>query len=490
MTRIETVATTESVVAAGPGNALRRAWERSARREVAAGEPLRRLLLVSLALMCIAIAMVFVAVARGPQLSIVDEPAHAGYLYTVSQGHIPGKGTLIPAEVRYEWYCHDELGQLPHHPTTCTGFSNSWQAGSQEYTFGDPPIYYVVTGFLDRAISPLVPGTHNFITIGRDLGSLWLFAGMIGLYLAARRFRISWRYAFAAAVMVPLCPGILASTTEVTSDAPAALCGALGLFLLARLTVDKRMGLIVPFVLTVLATGTKQLNALPMLAVAGVALCMAGETLWRRRGLRAAIPPLLVCGSILAGFLVTFVGWSVYQDHRGVQNWVNPNSANGLPLTGSKAGDLLSNTFEDFLHLTTTYWLQPQISGETVAIWATLLCVLFCGAPLIMMSISRSWSWGWLLGLGTLLGISAMPFAVQAQVYMANHEYFQVASARYAMSFLPWTVLCMAVVAQRRRLRRTTLVLVGSGALIVVLAELGIFSLGPALVNHTAFVIG
>ena len=489
MTRMDTITTADRPgVAMGARGALGRTWERYGRRELVAGEPARRLVLVSLAFMCIAITLVFIAVARGPELSIVDEPAHAGYLYTIAQGHVPAKGTLIPDEIRYEWWCHDQQGATGS--ATCTGFSSTWQNAAQEYTFGDPPVYYLVTGYLDRVVSPLVPGTHNFITIGRDLGALWLFAAMIVLYLAARRFRISWKYAALAAVLLPLCPGVLASTSEVTSDAPAALCGALGLYLLARLTVERRMGLILPFVLTVLATGTKVLNGMPLLAVAAVALGMAGITLWRERDLRAALRPCLVAASILAGFLVTFLGWTVFQDHRGVPNWVNPNAANGIALTGSKAGDFLSNLFGTFQHLTTDYWLQPEVSGESTLIWATLLCLVFCGAPIAAMALSRSWSWGWLLGLGTLVGISAVPIAVELQVYMANHEYFEVVSARYAVSFLPWTILCLAVVAHRRRLLRTSGVFVSVGLLVVVLNELGLFTLGPALVSRTAYLIG
>ena len=489
MTRMDTITTADRPgVAAGARGALGRTWERYGRRELVAGEPARRLVLVSLAFMCIAITLVFIAVARGPELSIVDEPAHAGYLYTIAQGHIPGKGTLIPTEIRYEWWCHDL--QSTTGSATCSGFSKSWQDAAQEYTFGDPPVYYVITGFLDRGLSPLIPGGHNFITVGRDLGSLWLFAAMVVLYLAARRFRISWKYAALAAVLLPLCPGVLASTSEITSDAPAALCGALGLYLLARITVERRMGLVLPFVLAVLTTGTKVLNGMPVLAVAAVALGMGGLAVWRERSLRAAVRPFLVAASILAGFLITFLGWTVYQDHRGKAHWVNPNVGDGLPLTGSKAGDFLSNLFETFQHLTTSYWLQPEISGESTVIWATLLCLVFCGAPIAAMALSRSWSWGWLLGLGTLVGIAAVPIAVQLQVYMANHEYFPVVSARYAISFLPWTIMCLAVVAHRRRLLRTSGAFVSLGLLVVVLGELGLVTLGPTLGSHTAFLIG
>jgi hypothetical protein len=457
-------------------------------QSAAAGEPLRRLILVSIGLMAIAITLVFLAVARGPQISITDEPAHAGYLYMMAHGHIPAAGTLVPEEIRYEWYCHDQ--QAATGSAVCTGFDNAtFQTNAQVYTFGDPPVYYIITGLLDRVVSPLIPGTHNFITVGRDLGALWLFGAMIVLYLAARRFRVAPPYAFAAAALLPLCPGVLASTSQITSDAPAALCGAIGLYVLARIIVDKRMGLIVPFLAAVFATGTKVLSGMPLIIVGGVTLVMAGAAL-RRGDWRPAVRPLLITVSTALGFLLTYGGWTVLQNHRSPANWVNPNLGDGAPLTGSRAGDLLSNLFGTFQHLTTSYWLQPEINGESVAIWATLLCVLFCAAPLVVMAVSRSWSWGWLLGLGTFVGISAVALAVEAQVFVANDEYFQIVSTRYALAFLPWTIICLAVVAHRRRLLRTSYLFVSLGLLTVFLAETGVLTLGPALSSHTSFLIG
>jgi hypothetical protein len=473
---------------AGAGSSWRDRLRKS-RDAAVAGEPPRRFALVCLSFLVIALTLVFLAVARAPEMSITDEPAHAGYLYEVAHGHIPVKGQLIPEEIRYEWYCHNQ--EQTTGSGVCTGFdASTFQTSAQIYTFGDPPIYYLVTGALVRVISPLVPGAHDFVSVGRAVGALWLFAAMIVLYLAVRKLRVSWPYAFAAAAMLPLCPGILAASSQINSDAPAALCGALALYALARLTVHTRTGYLLPFLITVFTAGTKQLNGLPMLVVAAAALVLAVREHLANRDLRAALRPFLVAVSIGAGYLLVFLGWDVFQNHRGDPNWVNPNAANSVPLTGSKAGDLASNLFGTFQHLTTNYWLGPQVNGESVVIWATLLCVLLGAAPLLVMTLSRSWSWGWLLGLGTFLGISAVALVVEAQVYLENHAYFVIVGGRYAISFLPWTVACLAVVAHRRRLLRSSFLLVSLGLLILFLAETGLLTLGPALSSRNSFLVG
>jgi hypothetical protein len=452
------------------------------------GRPSRRSLLVALALAVVAIGMVSFAVARGPQMSIVDEPAHAGYLYDVAHGQIPSKGSLLPAEIRYEAYCHDQAGSTGS--ADCTGYNGAtYDVGQQVYTFTDPPVYYAITGALVRLISPAIPGTHNFISVGRSIGAAWLFAAMLTLYLALRKFRVNWPYAFAAAALVPLCPGILASTSEITSDAPAALCGALGVYMLARIVVEKKLGFVLPLVVTLFATGTKVLNGMPMIVVGATAFFMAVAAL-RRRERGEATRLLLVTGAIAVAFVLVFGGWSVFQDHRGVANWVNPNLADGTALSGSPTGDLLSSTFGIFGHLTTNFWLQPQIDGETVVIWATLLGVLLVAAPLMVMVAVRSRSAGWILGLGTFLGITAVTFAVQAQTFLANDEYFVSVAPRYALAFLPWAIACLALVASYRRMRWSIVTLVSVGLAVMLLAETGLFSLGPALTQTGTILVG
>ena len=461
---------------------------RFTRRFAVLGVPLRGVLPVVLGLLALACSLVVLVVVRAPQLSIVDEPAHADYAYQVSHGRLPAKGAVVDAEIRYEWYCHD-LGAAVASADCAAGFTDGFQADAQDYTFGDPPLYYLVTGYLGRALGPLVPGGHDFITAGRVVGAPWLFAGMLMLYGALRAFRVERRYACLGAVLLPLCPGVLAAASSLSSDAPCALCGAAALYVLARVVVERRTGWVVPFVVTALATGTKILNGVPMLVVGAVVLVLAVAA-WRRGDRGAAVRTGRIALAVGVAFCGVYGGWTLFQSGRGQAGWVNPNLADGQPLTGSAAGDLLSNLFGTFQHLTTNYWLADPVNGETVVIWATLLCVVLGAAPFVLMATSRTRSWSWQLAVGTAAGISVIALVVQTQVFATSGRYFAVVAGRYALSFLPWAIACLAVVASRKGLTRSGVVFTGLGLTVMLLATTGLFALGPALSSRTAFLIG
>jgi hypothetical protein len=442
----------------GPRRALPRPF-------AALREPLRSALPIVLGLLAVAASLVVLVVARAPQLSIVDEAAHADYAYQVSHGHVPAKGAIVDAEIRYEWYCHD-LGAAVSSADCAAGFTDDFQADAQDYTFGDPPLYYVVTGYLGRALSPLVLGSHDFITAGRVIGALWLFAGMLVLYLALRAFRVEQRYCCLGAILLPLCPGVL-----------------------ARVIVQRRTGWVLPVAVTALTTGTKILNGVPMLVVGGI-LAVLAVAAWRRGDRLGALRGGAAALAVAIAFLAVYGGWTFFQSGRGQAGWVNPNLADGLPLSGSAAGDLLSNLFGTFQHLTTSYWLSDNVNGETVAIWATLLCVVLGAAPFVLMATTGMRSWAWQLGLGTAVGVSAVAVVVETQVFATSGRYFAIVTGRYALSFLPWVIACLAVVASRRHLSRSGIAFTGLGLTVMLLATTGLFTLGPALSSRTSFLIG
>jgi hypothetical protein len=302
---------------------------------------------------------------------------------------------------------------------------------------------------------------------------------MLVLYLAVRRFGVRWPYAAAAAVLLPLCPGLLQAASTITNDAPAALCGAVALYLLAGVLTTGRIGWIAPTVATLLATATKVLNGLPMLLLAGVLVVMAIAQ--RRRGeAKSAARLLTAVAGIIVAFLVVYEGWSIYQSGRGVAHWVSPiRGLSGRDYQGSPVDEILSTSFQGF-QLISGYFLQPQLNGETVTLWSRLLDTLVAASPLLAIVVFRARTPEWALGVATFGGLLAYPLIVEMQVLVSSHQYFPVVTSRYGITLVPFALACLAVVANRLRLQRTAVAYVGIGTLIMLLAATGVWSLGPA----------
>jgi hypothetical protein len=452
------------------------------RPRVVAGEPLRRFVLVALGLLGLATALVCFAALRGQPISPFDEATHADYAYQISHGVIPAKGSIIAPEILHEWSCHTAWDGFNLPPCSAANPpAAKYPAYGQDYNFGHPPLYYLITGLLDRGLGALLPGGHHFITIGRLIGVGWLFSGMLVLYLAVRRFNIAWPYAAAAAALLPLCPGVLEASSTVTNDAAAALCGAAALFVLARIVVQERLGWVLPTVVAFLSTATKVINGVPILVVAGVTLVIA-LVRWRRGDRRGARGAAGVCLGILVAFCVVYFGWQAFQAGRGVADWVNPVAGvDDKPLTRAALRDLLGTSLSGFQGLVSSYYLQPQINGRTIADWATALNWLVVTAPFVVLVVGLvKRSPVWILGLATIVGILGYPMIVQVQVYLQNHEYFPQVNTRYGLTFVPWAVACLAIAASRGRLLKTTAATVGVGAAVMLLAVSGVLSLGGA----------
>jgi hypothetical protein len=64
------------------------------------------------------------------------------------------------------------------------------------------------------------------------------------------------------------------------------------------------------------------------------------------------------------------------------------------------------------------------------------------------MATTRIRSWAWQLGLGTAVGVSAVAVVVETQVFATSGRYFAIVTGRGAISFLPWVIACLAVVAR------------------------------------------
>jgi hypothetical protein len=443
-----------------------------------AGEPVWRLAVVTFLLLAIALTLGLIAAHRGSPMSIFDEPTHADYAYRIAHGQIPERGTLLSPEIRHEWSCRGGPAGLTLPPCNATEYPASlYPNRGENYNFGHPPLYYAITGYAARGLDALVPGDH-FVTLGRMVGSLWLFAGMIVLYLGLRRFGARWPFAFGGAALLAVCPGVLHASSTITNDAAAVLCGAVAVYLLAGLLMENRISWVAAALATFFATATKVMNALPLIVLAAVILIMAVVRYRQRDRRQAAHLALTVVGMAVA-FLVVYKGWSIFQSHRGVANWVSPIAGiSSEPVNGSPLNELLSTSFSGF-QLINFYYLPAQINGEIVSLWGRVLGIIVTAAPFLAMASFRARAPQWVLGLATIGGILAYPLIVELQVYFEDREYFPAIVPRYGLSLIPMSLACLAVVASRLRMWRTFVLFVAIGVVVMLLAVTGWFQLGP-----------
>jgi hypothetical protein len=440
---VEGAATTADRPAAGTA-ATRTLW----------GEPLGRLLVLALAMLAVAAAVVMPTALRVHGISVFDEATHVDYAYQVAHGHLPARGSVLAPEIRAELVCR---GSAIHPSKTFPhcGESNPdvklFGVGAQNYNFGHPPLYYAITGLLARAAGTV--SSHHFITFARLVGVLWLFAGMLVMYLGLRRFRVRWVYAACGALLVALTPAIFYYDAFVTNDAAAALSGSLAVLMLARILVGERTGWVLPGVLGGLAAATKTLNALPFLAGA-VLLAALALTRWRVDRTKAR-QLLLVAGAIVLGVLVVYGGWTLIQNHRGDPNWVNPIAGiSSQPVHGAPFDELFSTSFSSINLLSAGYLPDPfpnNFLSALIRLWGPL-SVAAVGA---VLALQRRWSPRFVLAGATALGVLTFPLVVEIQVLVTSHKYFPVVIPRYGMSYIPMLLAAMAIAADDRRLRRS-----------------------------------
>jgi hypothetical protein len=397
----------------------------------------------------LALVLAWTAALRAPQISIFDEWTHADYAWQLAHGHLPAAGSVVAPEILADFSCRSAANGVPLPPCGQPDPpAGRYPFRGENYNFAHPPLYYAVTAVVTRGIDAAVPGQH-FITIARLTGVGWLWAAMLTLYLALRRFGLPRGFAALGTALLPLCPGVLHAASTVTNDAPAALCGALALLLLARVLNGERVGWLLPTGAALLAAGTKVLNALPFLLLAAAFVVLAAWS--ARRGSRPAARELLLAAAgIGLAVLCVHLGWSLFQAGRGLPGWSSPVSGvHTRPLHGLPAEAVLPAAFTGF-PLQDAYYLQPALDGAPVAVWARALSTVFAAAPFLALAAFARRSAGWLVGAVTLGGLLVYPVLVQLQSAVGDHRHFVTISSRYGMSLVPWAIGCLALVAWRR----------------------------------------
>jgi hypothetical protein len=432
------------------------------------GEPARRLVALGLCFVALAGVLVVAAVYRGQPFSVFDEATHADYSWQIAHGRVPAAGSLIDPEILGEWSCHGSSNNVPIQPCgTPNPTPAKYHGSGQNYNFGHPPVYYLITGVTARGLSAIGVGA-DFVTSARLVGLLWILAAMGALYFAVRRFGGAWPYAALAAAVLPLCPSVLHAVSSVSNDAAAPLSGAVALLVLARVLVAGNTGWLLPAAASLLVTGTKVMNVLPLLIVAGV-LAVAAGLRWRRGDRAAARAIAVVPVAIVLAAGVVYVGWTAFQSGRGQPGWVMPLTGSQDPVQGLPFAELLSSSFKG-LQIGSNYFLQPALNGEAIVLWSRLLGGLILAAPFMVLARFEGRTPRWVVGATTLAGMLLLPLVVELQVYLTSggKAYFPLVSTRYGMSLIPLAVAGAALVAAARSWIKTSVLVIGLGVVAMV----------------------
>lgn len=416
--------------------------------------------------------MTLLSVANAPRFSLLDESTHIDYAWRASHFELTYTGQPFSAYTVEQWSCRGQ-SQVPLPPCDSNTPSNQYPNRGEQYNAFHPPVYYFITGLSARLLAAITG--VDFITAARSVGAVWLWAAMFGLYLTMRYWRSRIRYAVGAALLLPLVPAVLHASSVVTNDAPAALCGVAALFVLGRVVTHHNEGWILPAALAAGAASTKVLNSLGLLVVAAIFLLVAVPRI-RKHGWKPAIPLLRVALAMVAVVAVIHVGWGFVQDSRAAPGYVSPiEGISSRPIHGLPFDEWLP-TIVGGTSLANNYYLDPEVSSSYLAAWATVLNLLLAVGPFVALAVFRRGSPRWLAGGTVLLGAATFPLLVQVMVIQGSYSYFLNVPARYGMSLVPIAAAVLAMVAQHKRLDRTSLAVVAIGLLVVLATVAGIAS--------------
>jgi hypothetical protein len=418
------------------------------------------------------IALVGLQIDKNPKFSPVDETAHFDYVERVSRGELPRQGERVTDTTLRELACRGSATTGFRTPP-CNlrvlryqQFSNSWSYETQH-----TPVYYALTAAM-RAVADKL-GAANLLVATRISGIVWLVAGLLLLWAAARVMGIEPLPLAAGLLLLAVSPVVIYTSAIVNNDG-TALAGAGLVALPAALAYRGRLrrtwlwlGLAAAF-----AASLKATNFFPAVAIAGVFAIAAvreedsfGAAL--RRFSRDG-------GALLVGGLVVIVAWSIVYRSRSLVSLDQDPTLAVLRGTPQTAGLLLREAVDLLFPLTHLAGGFTTLTPDTLEQQAqtpfyALLAFLLIGGALAGLFVSpRRWSHA--LGMvavpalylgGVALGLSLMktydsdpglagryglamaPLMMLATVASLQGKWAQRAVAAFAGAFLCTTLVVM-----------------------------------------------
>src|SRR6185312_13599304 len=205
------------------------------------------------------------------------------------------------------------------------------------------------------------------------------------LFLTLRYWRVGRSTSISAALLVLTIPGLVHAARIATNDAPAALCGVAAVFVLGRAMLHGRTGWVLPAVLCALASATKTLNGIPLIA-AGMVLGVMGLVRWRRENWRAAAPLVRIGLGIGGAAAVVYLAWDRVQALLKLPGIVP--RARKIPTspdyTGSPIDTWLSEALNGFA-LPRSYYLHPGMNSLTLKAWVAAIGLLVAASSFLLV---------------------------------------------------------------------------------------------------------
>jgi hypothetical protein len=431
-------------------------------------DPWRHLFAVALMLAVVAVGLSLLSVSRATRFSPVDEATHIDYAWSIAHLQLPVSGSPLSHFTLDAWACRGQANIKKLPPCGGNAPSAAFPGRGEQYNGFHPPVYYAITGLTARPVAALIG--QDFIGVARSLGAGWLFAAMFALYVTLRYWRVEWQFALLGSLTLPLIPPVLHASSAVSNDAPAALSGVAAAFVLGRVLIYRRTGWGVPALLALLAASTKTLNAVGLLVVAGLLILLA-LCHWRRYGWRAVLPWLRTGLMMFVAVGVTYVTWNQISSRTG---WVNPiTHVNQSSFSGGPFDEWLPSLVSGF-RLGSPYSMDPAVDSTFLLSWALVATLLMSAAPFVGLALFRRGTPRWLLALTLLLGCLLFPLLAQLRVLATAGTYFAVVSPRYGLSLIPIALAVLTVIATEKRLRITSIVLVGIGLVVVLTTTAGL----------------
>lgn len=264
--------------------------------------------------------LVRLQIDANPKFSPIDEAAHFDYVERVSRGEIPRQGEHLTQSTLRALACtKSELTGLRSPPCDTPKLTYDQFSATYQYEAQQPPTYYAITVPMRWAAQKLF-GIDSQLEATRATGIVWLVAGLLLLWAAARAMAIEPLPLAASLLLLVVAPVVLYGTSIVSNDVtsvPAAGMVALAAALAYRRDLPRAT--LVLFAVGFLAAAFKTSNMFAVVAISALFGVRAiadrppaeGWSPTLRRWLRDG-------GALLIGGVLAAALWSVVHRSRAL----------------------------------------------------------------------------------------------------------------------------------------------------------------------------